>query len=453
MIARLAVALMTVLALMSLPQGTRNPWVAQAAAASDPTLALPATAAWNGEGTYYYLRAAPASQARVVGHVTQGTPVQILAGTQGDDVNGNPWWYRVRVGGTTGYVSSSAVRAVGYTPHTWIAVATDDGDPSVTGVTARRAPSLSAPVSAYYPLGARFTVLGRRGGDIVQTGDGVWYRIAQGALPPVYIYSPYLKFAAWGTTAPPLPTITAPSAVAIDMDSGHVLYARDATQRRAPASTVKIMTALVALQHATPSTRMTVPHGVHDVTTEVGGSSMGLSAGEVLSLHDLLYGLLLPSGNDAAYTIAWNVGEYSQFHFVTLMNAEAAKLGLHDTHFTNPTGLDEPHEYTSASDLAQLARYTLRHEPLFATITRTQVYTIGVGLTHPSFVLHNLDELLGSYPGAEGVKTGTTPQAGENLVAAATRLHHSVIVVVMDSTDRYADATALLDYAFAKTWP
>ncbi len=420
----------------------------QARAHAATPSALPATARWSGPGSFYYIRAAPAAAAHIVGRVTQGTSLQILAGTRGADVGGNPWWYRVYVGGVTGYVSSNAVEATGATSQPWTAIATSDGDPTVTSVTARRAPRLTAPVAALYPLDARFTVLGQSDGDAAQGNDGVWYRIAQGPLPPVYIYSPYLKFAGWGGVAPAEPLLTAPSAVAIDAQSGRILYWRAGAARRRPASTVKIMTALVALGRLSPSARLRAPDDVLSVTTDVGGSSMGLQPGEVLPLSDLLYGLLLPSGNDAAYTIAQGVAG-SQARFADLMNATAAQLGLRDTHYTNATGLDEAREYTSAIDLARLARYTLRHAPFIATIVRTQAYTINIGPGHPAFALHSLDQLLGSYPGADGVKTGTTAQAGQNLVAAATRQGHQVIAVVLDATDRYADATALLDHAFA----
>ena len=409
---------------------------------------LPATARWIGPGSLYYVRSAPAADARVVGQVTPGTALRILAGTRGANVGGNPWWYRVRVGGATGYVSSNAVETTGVAGRPWTAVATSDGDATVTSVTARRAPHLTAPVAALYPLDARFTVLGRSDGDIAQGDDRVWYRIAQGALPPVYIYSPYLKFAGWGAVALAEPLLTAPSAVAIDAQTGRILYWRDGVARRRPASTVKLMTALVALNRLPLSARLRAPNDVLSVTTDVGGSSMGLQPGEILPLSDLLYGLLLPSGNDAAYTIAQGVAG-SQTRFAALMNAMALQLGLRDTHYTNATGLDEAREYTSAIDLARLARYTLWHAPFIATIVRTQAYTINVGPGHPAFVLHSLDQLLGSYPGADGVKTGTTAQAGQNLVAAATRQGHQVIAVVLDATDRYADATALLDHAFA----
>lgn len=446
------VGVIVALALIAAPDTTRQSGrvgrtpSGLAALAAPP--ALTAVANWTGAGSFYYVRAAPSDTASPVGQIARGTALLILAGTPGTVEGGNPWWYRVRVGQTTGYVSSTAIATVGATTLSWVATATSDGDPSVTEIAARRAPLLTAPVAALYPLGARFTVSGQVAGAVAEGDDAVWYRVAQGPLPPVYLYSTYLKFAAWGRAAPAVPLLTAASAVAIDGQSGRTLTCSACTRRWSPASTVKIMTALVALAHLPPSARLRVPADVQSVTTEVGGSSMGLLPGETLPLSDLLYGLLLPSGNDAACTIAQGVAG-SQDGFALMMNAMAVHLGLRDTHYTNPTGLDAPREYTSAADLAALARDVLRRVPLIATIVRTPAYTINVGPGHPAFALRSLDQLLGAYPGAEGVKTGTTAQAGENLVAAATRDHHQVLAVVLGSSDRYADATALLDHAFA----
>ena len=275
----------------------------------------------------------------------------------------------VRDGARTGYVSSSAVAAIDPLPAPWIAIATNDGDPSVGGVQAYRAPSLGGPMAASYRLGSRFTVLGAVAGDAVESSTSRWYRVVQGSLSPLYLYAAYLKFTRLGASVVPAPQITATAAVAMDRASGRILYRLDATRRLRPASTVKLMTALVALSRSKPETRMIVPDDVYTVTADVGGSAMGLAPGEVLSLHDLLYGMLLPSGNDAAYAIAQNIGG-SQRGFAAMMNAQAARLGLRDTHFTNSTGLDEVGEHTSAQDLARLTRYVLRKDSLVARIVR-----------------------------------------------------------------------------------
>ncbi|HWE64349.1 MAG TPA: SH3 domain-containing protein [Chloroflexota bacterium] len=411
---------------------------------------LPALASWYGAGTYYYLRAAPSMQAPVLGQVAQNTALLILSSVQGEAEDGNPWWYQVRIQRSTGYLSSNAVAVAGSTRHPWIAIATNNGDSTATEVEAYRGPHASDPLAAHFALGARFTVLGQVTGDAVEPESAVWYLVADGRLPAIYIYSPMLKFTGWGTTAPPRPLLSAVAAIAIDVRTGRMLFQLQASVHRRPASTAKIMTALVALRRRRPSARLMVPDGVASVTTDVGGSAMGVTPGQVFTLHDLLYGLLLPSGNDAAYTIAQDIAG-SQAAFVSLMNATAARLGLHHTHFTNTTGLDDVGEYTTAADLARLARYVLSHEPLFAAIVRTRTYALPATAGHPAFSLQNLNQLLGTYPGAQGVKTGTTPQAGQNLVAAATRLRHQVLVVVLGSADRYTDGASLLDYAFATT--
>lgn len=176
---------------------------------------------------------------------------------------------------------------------------------------------------------------------------------------------------------------------------------------------------------------------------------MGLLPGEELSVRDLLYGLLMVSAGDAAYTLAL-ASAGSQQAFVRLMNAEARHLGMRDTVFTDPEGYDDPGEHSTALDLAGLARYLLQHQPLAAAIVATHDHLIAASGRHPAFQLHNLNQLLGTYPGAFGVKTGTTPDAGQNLVAGAKRLGRRVVLVVLGSTDRYADAVAVLDYVFAR---
>jgi D-alanyl-D-alanine carboxypeptidase (penicillin-binding protein 5/6) len=220
------------------------------------------------------------------------------------------------------------------------------------------------------------------------------------------------------------------------------------TANVAPASLVKMMTAAVALDRMAPSTPMTVPDGAPSVGAAIGGTAMGLIPGERLSLHDLLYGMLLPSGNDAAYTIAAAIAG-TQDNFADLMNRKAAGLGLTRTHFVQAYGLDAPGEYSTARDLLHLAIYDLQHYALFRDIVKTTDHVIGQGLTHRAYALHNRNSLLGVYPGAFGVKTGTTPQAGQNLVAVVQRDGHRVIAAILGAADRYADATAVLNYAVA----
>jgi D-alanyl-D-alanine carboxypeptidase (penicillin-binding protein 5/6) len=167
---------------------------------------------------------------------------------------------------------------------------------------------------------------------------------------------------------------------------------------------------------------------------------MGLSPGQVVTLEELLHGLLLRSGNDAAIAIAQHIGA-SVDGFVEMMNQEARDLGLTDTHFVNPHGLDAPDHYSSAYDLMMITRQALA-DPAFAEIVSTQEYTFR------GRRLNNRNELLGNYPGADGVKTGTTPGARECLVASATREGHQVLVVILGSEDRYGDASTLLNHFF-----
>ncbi len=232
------------------------------------------------------------------------------------------------------------------------------------------------------------------------------------------------------------PRITAQAALLVDVDSQTILYEREARRRLPQASTTKIMTAVIALEQGKLDERVTVP-----MDLQVDGSLMGLRPGETLTLADLLYGLLLPSGNDAALVIAQHVGG-SVEAFVAAMNAKAQALGLTDTHFENPHGHDSPNHYSSARDLWLLASYALRN-PVFAKIVATRAATIA------GRELVNRNELLGSYPGADGVKTGTTDLAGECLVASVQRDGHRVMAVILGSQDRYADVRALLDYYFA----
>jgi serine-type D-Ala-D-Ala carboxypeptidase (penicillin-binding protein 5/6) len=246
-----------------------------------------------------------------------------------------------------------------------------------------------------------------------------------------------------GSQAPP--PISAAAAAVIEEPCGAVIHGFNTHGRLPPASVTKIMTALVAAQQS--DIRQTV-----DVTVDGGALSeatdatvMGLSPGQQLSLTDLLYGLLLPSGNDAAIQIAEQVAG-SVDDFVGLMNDKVDEMDLGNTHFANPHGLDEPGHYTSAYDIALIGRQLLK-DPDLAFIVSTRSY-------QPAWdgpPVANLNLLLGNYPGALGVKTGYTPQAGQTIVAAAQRDGRRFIVSVLGSADNFADATALLDWAFGGT--
>jgi D-alanyl-D-alanine carboxypeptidase len=238
------------------------------------------------------------------------------------------------------------------------------------------------------------------------------------------------------------PTVSGPEVAVVDDASGLLLYGVSPHARGAPASTTKIATAIVALEH---SRSLEVPVRVTidgwAMAAVDGSSIMGLTPGRQVSLRTLLYGLMLPSGNDAAEQIALSTAE-SRAQFVGWMNGVAVdELGLVDTHFVNPSGLDADGHYASAYDLAQLARRAMR-EDVFREIVATP------DIRSEGYVLSGHNPLIGVYLGADGVKTGTTDAAGKVIVGSAVRDGHRLYVVVMHSDDLLADSTALFDWAW-----
>jgi D-alanyl-D-alanine carboxypeptidase len=399
-------------------------------------------------GTFFYVRAAPDVGARAVGRVLPNDHVAVLGAVPGTAVAGDPIWYAVRLaGGRRGYVSSSAIDELRSFTVPWIGVATNDGEDSVTSLQAFDDAEATTPYAGY-ALGSTLTVLGAVHGAALEATTDLWYRVRTAAPHPVYVYAAYLKYLRAGRGALPLPLLSARSVLVKDLDDGHVLYAREQDVPRAPASLVKMMTALLAVQRLSLDTVLTVPAGAPSVGLEVGGTAMGLAGGERMTVRDLLYGMLLPSGNDAAYTLAQAMGG-SQAGFAQLMNVRARALGLRHTHFMQGYGLDQAGQYSTADDLAALAAAVLR-VPALAAIVRTTSYTIPATSLHGAFSLHDTNLLLGTYPGVYGVKTGTTPEAGQCLVTALhTSRGHHILAVVLGSDDRYADARHLLDYASA----
>lgn len=229
---------------------------------------------------------------------------------------------------------------------------------------------------------------------------------------------------------------SAASAVLIEQESGRVLYAQNADEERLIASITKIMTAVVAIEHGDLRAEYTV---TWDDMAE--GSSMYLAPGDVLTLEELLYGLMLSSGNDAALAVAHCVaGEVDAF--VALMNEMAQRLAMSHSHFANPNGLDAEDHYSSAEDLAKLTAYALNSEA-FVRIVSTRSITIG------ERTLTNHNKLLASYDGCIGVKTGYTQAAGRTLVSAARRNGQALIVVTLRDGNDWQDHKNLLDYGFS----
>ena len=234
------------------------------------------------------------------------------------------------------------------------------------------------------------------------------------------------------------PRLSARSATLMDAATGRLLYASHAEDPSLIASTTKIMTALAICEAGDLDRTVTIP----PEAVGIEGSSMYLKAGEVLSVRDLLYGLMLRSGNDAAAALAL-ADSGSLPGFVQKMNDRAAALGLQHTHYANPHGLDSDENYSTAHDLALLTRYALQN-PDFSAIVSTKSITIG------DRILTNHNKLLWQYPGAVGVKTGYTKTSGRILVSAAERDGRCLIAVTISDPNDWADHTALLDYGFSQ---
>lgn len=248
--------------------------------------------------------------------------------------------------------------------------------------------------------------------------------------------------------APPATNATAE--LLLDADTGNVLYDKNGEQPLSMASTTKIMTALIAIQTANLEQPIHVQQDAIDRVVLDDGSGAGLLVGDVVPLKEMLYALMLPSGNDAAYAIADELGAGDRDVFINHMNLFAQRLQLFQTHYNSPDGLtsDSATHYTTAYDLAKLSRYAMS-VPLFATIVHTQTYTAQVG--GRTLLWTNTNKLLGNYPGATGIKTGHTFGSGYCLVFAATSHQHHLIGVLLNSPDenqRNIDAAALLDWGF-----
>ena len=242
------------------------------------------------------------------------------------------------------------------------------------------------------------------------------------------------------------PSITTPEAIVVDAWSGGVLYAKNPDVERYPASTVKIMTALIVLKRHIPLGRVVA---VSPFAASFLGSTAGLYAGERMSIWNLLHGLLLPSGNDAAIALAEAIAG-SEAAFVRLMNRQAARLHLRHTHYLSPNGFDQWGQVTTARDLATLARVAM-HRATFRAVTDQRYWTAWSADRRIEHQWTSLNRLLWLSPHVDGVKTGTTPGAGACLVSSAHLGGKWVIAVNMDDTenDRFHDGMALLNYGLA----
>lgn len=231
--------------------------------------------------------------------------------------------------------------------------------------------------------------------------------------------------------------MSAQKAIVVDAATGRVLFEKNADSKSLIASTTKIMTALIVSEQCNVLDRVRIPKEA----VGIEGSSMYLKEGEVLTVQELLYGLMLHSGNDAAVALAIYCGGTVE-GFAQLMNDKARLLGMTGTHFENPNGLDSPEHYSTARDLALLASYAMKNPIFFKTVS-TKTVNIGVRS------LRNHNKLLWRLDGAEGVKTGYTKAAGRILVSSATREGRRLIAVTINDGDDWNDHIAFMDSGFA----
>lgn len=252
---------------------------------------------------------------------------------------------------------------------------------------------------------------------------------------------------AFAQPSPQPPGIGASAAILVDADSGEVLYEHNADARRPPASTTKIMTGILLIENLPLDTVVEADK----TSSETDGSSLYMKPGERISAEDLLYAIMLRSANDACVAVARAIGG-SPEGFVALMNRKATEIGAVNTHFANPNGLHAPDHYTTARDLALIACYAMRN-PTFRQVVGTRYRIIKRDPQNKDVYLKNHAKFLWWYPGADGIKTGYTTQAGRCFVGSATRNGWRLISVVLNSPDMYAETRALMDYGFGAFTP
>ncbi|MCI8360072.1 MAG: D-alanyl-D-alanine carboxypeptidase [Clostridiales bacterium] len=246
-----------------------------------------------------------------------------------------------------------------------------------------------------------------------------------------------------GLSANP-PGVSAKAAILLEASSGKILMEKNAYERLPMASTTKIMTSLLLAERGNLEETLVTTRQM--VTVE--GSSMGLQAGDTVSYHDLLYGMLLASGNDAANTTAIALGG-SLTGFAQMMNDKAAELGLTSTHFVTPSGLDDPEHYTTACDLARLAAYAMEN-PDFKAAASSKSATLCYGNPPYKRTLSNHNKLLARYEGTIGVKTGFTKKSGRCLVSSAERDGARLIAVTLNAPDDWNDHENLFNFGFSQ---
>ncbi|MBX7111670.1 MAG: SH3 domain-containing protein [Dehalococcoidia bacterium] len=445
----------------------------------------------KADGDCLHIREAPALKAKQLTCLPEGAVVQILDGTQSAD---GYTWRKVQSGAIVGWAAEQFLQP---------ADASTGACPASTAAPAQQVSTTTRGFTGgEVPAAGGFGLVVWRGGstdDIATTAasggcdlSAVWVTNPTGEFV-VYIYGapdvvnqPWLtRFSAGqvpagtavlivceGPTASALstsataqggaggpdaaastveasavtaaaPAIAAKTALVLDGASGKTLFDKDAHLPLPPASLTKMVTAILAIEQGDLDAWVKTDV---DSRQMAGSSLMGLLPGDCFQLRDLVYGLLLPSGNDAALAIARHIAG-SDDAFVDQMNAFLTRLGLKDSHFVNPHGLDAAGHVMSAYDLAQVAKYGMSL-PVFARVVSTPQWTAKGSRT---INLPNVNGFLSSYPGADGVKTGFTDAAGRTLVASATKNGRRIFVVLLNDDGRYDDAAKLMDWAFQNT--
>jgi len=245
------------------------------------------------------------------------------------------------------------------------------------------------------------------------------------------------------STSPPV--ISARSTVVLDAKSGVSLFEKDPDVKHFPASTTKLMTAIVALEKCSPNDTVSIT-GVNKE-----GTQMGLAPGDLVSVESLLHGMLIASGNDAAYALAYACSSSLQ-RFTSDMNQKAKELGMLNTNFKNPAGFDDPTQYSTSKDLAKLAKVAVAN-PLISNIVTIKTTVVTDATGNKEYYLENVNELLGEVDGLEGVKTGQTEGSLEVLLSKTTRDGNTIIVVILGSQDRFGETKSLIEWTYDNhTW-
>lgn len=254
------------------------------------------------------------------------------------------------------------------------------------------------------------------------------------------LFLPAIQFLTKATNTEP--SLTAKSVIVYDIPTQKTLFAKNQNKRLPMASLTKVMTAIIGIDNKLASNTYTITK-----KSLVGENSMGLLRGEIHTLENLLYGLVLLSGNDAAETIA-NHYPQGRASFIIAMNDKAKALGLKNTNFTNPSGLEgDGDQYSTAYDLLVITKYALEKYPLFAKVAQTIEKDIPATSTHQEYFLQNETNLLTSYPGVKGVKTGFTYEAGYCLITYLEYKDHKIIAVLLGSENRRQEMKDILDYS------